>query len=159
MKDENFLKENNARQLWHPMGHPGEAQAQPPKIITGAMVAGMKPGSVIVDLAAETGGNCELTRPGETHETGGVTIAGPLNLASSGAVHASEMYAQNVLNFLQLIVVPEEGQDEAKPADKPNEKQYKLHINWDDEILAKSALTHDGETVNEAAKEALAGNG
>jgi NAD(P) transhydrogenase subunit alpha len=62
-----------------------------PKIITSAMVANMKPGSVIVDLAAETGGNCEATRPGETIETGGVTVAGPLNLASMGALHASEM--------------------------------------------------------------------
>src|SRR5687768_286148 len=73
-----------------------------PKIVTAAMVAGMRAGSVIVDLAAETGGNCELTRPGETIEHGGVTIAGPLNLASQGALHASEMYARNVFNFLAL---------------------------------------------------------
>src|SRR3546814_7860222 len=69
-----------------------------PKIISTAMVAGMKPGSVIVDLAAETGGNCELTQPGETIDSNGVTVAGPLNLASSGALHASEMYARNVFN-------------------------------------------------------------
>ncbi|MFN7520290.1 MAG: NAD(P) transhydrogenase subunit alpha, partial [Lysobacteraceae bacterium] len=62
-----------------------------PKIITAAMVSGMKPGSVLVDMAAETGGNCELTRPGETVEHGGVIVAGPLNLPSTGAVHASEM--------------------------------------------------------------------
>ena len=73
-----------------------------PKLITAEMVKTMKPGSVIVDLAAETGGNCELTQPGETIETGGVVVAGPLNLASSGAVHASEMYARNVFNFLAL---------------------------------------------------------
>jgi len=73
-----------------------------PKIITAAMVAGMKPGSVIVDLAAETGGNCELTRPGETIEVDGVTVAGPLNLPSQGSLHASEMYARNVFNFLAL---------------------------------------------------------
>ena len=75
-----------------------------PKIITAAMVAGMKPGSVIVDLAAETGGNCELTRPGETIDHDGVVIDGPLNLASSGALHASEMYARNVYNFASLLL-------------------------------------------------------
>lgn len=92
-----------------------------PKIISGEMVAGMKPGSVIVDLAAETGGNCELTRPGETIEANGVTIAGPLNLASSGALHASEMYARNVFNFVSLLL---EG--------------GALAFDWDDELLAKT---------------------
>ena len=92
-----------------------------PKIISAAMVAGMKPGSVIVDLAAETGGNCELTRPGETIETGGVTIAGPLNLASEGALHASEMYARNVLNFVGLLL-----------------KEGGLTFDWSDELLAKT---------------------
>jgi NAD(P) transhydrogenase subunit alpha len=92
-----------------------------PKIISAAMVAGMKPGSVIVDLAAETGGNCELTRPGETIESGGVTIAGPLNLASMGAVHASEMYARNLLNFVSLFV-----------------KDGAIAFDWDDELLAKT---------------------
>ena len=92
-----------------------------PKIISAAMVAGMKPGSVIVDLAAETGGNCELTRPGETYDAEGVTIAGPLNLASLGAVHASEMYARNVLNFVSLFV-----------------KDGALQFDWNDELLAKT---------------------
>ena len=92
-----------------------------PKIINAAMVDGMKPGSVIVDLAAETGGNCELTSPGETIEHGGVTIAGPLNLASSGALHASEMYARNVLNFVSLLL-----------------KDGALAFDWDDELLAKT---------------------
>ena len=93
-----------------------------PKIISAVMVAGMKPGSVVVDLAAETGGNCELTRPGETFETdGGVTIAGPLNLASSGAVHASEMYARNAFNFVGLFL-----------------KDGALAFDWDDELLAKT---------------------
>lgn len=92
-----------------------------PKIITAVMVAGMKPGSVIVDLAAETGGNCELTRPGETCEVDGVTIAGPLNLASSGAVHASEMYARNVFNFVSLFL-----------------KDGALAFDWEDELLAKT---------------------
>jgi NAD(P) transhydrogenase subunit alpha len=81
----------------------------------------MKPGSVIVDLAAETGGNCELTRAGETIEDGGVVIAGPLNLASSGALHASEMYARNVYNFVSLLL------DDGV-----------LAFDWDDELLAKT---------------------
>ncbi|WP_242113049.1 NAD(P) transhydrogenase subunit alpha [Luteimonas aquatica] len=92
-----------------------------PKIISAAMVAGMKPGSVIVDLAAETGGNCEATRPGETVDSGGVTVAGPLNLASSGALHASEMYARNVFNFVSLLL-----------------KDGALAFDWDDELLARS---------------------
>ncbi|MCW4454100.1 NAD(P) transhydrogenase subunit alpha [Flavobacterium sp. MXW15] len=92
-----------------------------PKIVTAAMVAGMKPGSVIVDLAAETGGNCEATRPGETVDVGGVTVAGPLDLASMGAVHASEMYARNVLNFVALFL-----------------KDGTLEFDWDDELLART---------------------
>jgi len=93
-----------------------------PKIVTAAMVAGMKPGSVIVDLAAETGGNCEATVPGETVDAGGVTVAGPLNLASMGAVHASEMYARNVYNFVALFL-----------------KDGALSFDWNDELLAKTA--------------------
>ncbi|MFT3805916.1 NAD(P) transhydrogenase subunit alpha [Arenimonas sp.] len=100
-----------------------------PKIVTAAMVQGMKPGSVIVDLAAETGGNCELTRPGETIESGGVAIAGPLNLASMGALHASEMYARNVFNFLSLMLDKEQG----------------IKLDWEDELIAKTCLTHAGE--------------
>ncbi len=92
-----------------------------PRIITATMVDGMKPGAVVVDLAAETGGNCELTRPGETIEHGGVTITGPLGLASQGAQHASEMYARNVLNFTRLLIA-----DGA------------LAFDWDDELLAKT---------------------
>ena len=92
-----------------------------PKIVTAAMVAGMKPGSVIVDLAAETGGNCELTRPGETVEAGGVVVDGPLNLASLGAVHASEMYARNVYNFVALFL-----------------KDGALAFDWNDELLART---------------------
>ena len=92
-----------------------------PKIVTAAMVEGMRPGSVIVDLAAETGGNCEATLPGQTIEVGGVTIAGPLNLASMGAVHASEMFARNVYNFVALFL-----------------KDGKLSFDWNDELLAKT---------------------
>ncbi|MDQ3617890.1 MAG: NAD(P) transhydrogenase subunit alpha [Pseudomonadota bacterium] len=92
-----------------------------PKIINATMVAGMKPGSVVVDLAAETGGNCELTRPGEILDVDGVVVAGPLNLASSGAVHASEMYARNVYNFVSLFI-----------------KDGALVFDWDDELLART---------------------
>ena len=105
-------------------GRPGTAAVPgrpAPKIITTAMVEGMKPGSVIVDLAAETGGNCEATRPGETIEHQGVTVAGPLNLASMGAVHASEMYARNVLNFVSLFL-----------------KDGAVSFDWQDELLAKT---------------------
>jgi NAD(P) transhydrogenase subunit alpha len=100
-----------------------------PKIITAAMVSGMKPGSVIVDLAAETGGNCELTRPGENVDVAGVVVAGPLNLASMGALHASEMYARNVFNFLSLML----------------DKEGQLKLDWNDELIAKTCLTHAGE--------------
>jgi NAD(P) transhydrogenase subunit alpha len=92
-----------------------------PKIVSAAMVAGMKPGSVIVDLAAETGGNCELTHPGETIEHGGVTVAGPLNLAGSGAIHASDMFARNAFNFIALML-----------------KGGALTLDWNDELLAKT---------------------
>ena len=92
-----------------------------PKIVTAGMVAGMRPGSVIVDLAAETGGNCESTVPGETVDVGGVTVAGPLNLASSGATHASEMFARNVFNFTSLLL-----------------KEGAVEFDWSDELLAKT---------------------
>ncbi|MGB7756386.1 MAG: NAD(P) transhydrogenase subunit alpha [Salinisphaera sp.] len=122
-----------------------------PRIVSQAMVEAMKPGAVLVDLAAAGGGNCELTKPDEIVTHGSVTIHGPSNVPSLLAEHASEMYAQNVLNFLQLIVVEEEGQDDVKPG----EKKHKLAFDWDDEILAKSVLTRDGELVNETVKAAL----
>jgi NAD(P) transhydrogenase subunit alpha len=100
-----------------------------PKIISAAMVAGMRAGSVIVDLAAESGGNCELTRPGEQVESDGVLVAGPLNLASMGALHASEMYARNLLNFLDLSL----GKDGT------------LALDWNDELVAKTCVAHAGE--------------
>ena len=92
-----------------------------PRIISSAMVEGMRAGSVIVDLAAESGGNCEATRAGETVEHAGVTVAGPLALASSGAVHASEMYARNLYNFAALLL-----------------RDGELAIDGDDELVAKT---------------------
>ena len=109
-----------------------------PKILTAAMVEGMKPGAVIVDLAAETGGNCELTRPGETYVHNAVTIAGPLNLPSMGAIHASEMYARNLYNFLSLSI-----------------KDGELALDWDDELVAQTCLTHDGAIRHEATRQKI----
>ena len=99
-----------------------------PKILSAAMVAGMKPGALIVDLAAEGGGNCELTRPGERAEHGGVVILGPLNLPAGAPLHASEMFARNVYNFVELLV-----------------KDGALAPDFDDELVAKSCVTKDGE--------------
>ena len=115
-----------------------------PVLVTAAMVAAMKPGAVIVDLAAEGGGNCELTQPGETVEHGGVTVFGPLNLPSLLPVNASETYARNISDFLGLLI----HDGELSPA-------------WDDEIVAASVLTRDGRIVHEptrAAVEALGGS-
>ncbi|OOG24140.1 NAD(P) transhydrogenase subunit alpha [Thioalkalivibrio denitrificans] len=111
-----------------------------PKLIPESMVEGMKPGAVIVDLAAEGGGNCELTKPGETIEHKGVIIHGPLNIPSQVALHASEMYAKNLLNFLS----PHIAEGEFKP-------------DWEDEIIAKSCLTHDGEIKHEATRSLVEG--
>jgi NAD(P) transhydrogenase subunit alpha len=99
-----------------------------PKIISQAMVERMPTGSVIVDIAAESGGNCALTQAGNTIQHQGVTISGPCNLGSSMARDASDMYARNVFNFLQLLLT-----------------DGKIHLNWEDDILAASVLTHDGE--------------
>jgi NAD(P) transhydrogenase subunit alpha len=107
-----------------------------PKIITEAMVHGMRRGSVIVDLAAETGGNCALTVPGENTDVNGVLVAGPLDLASMGAVHASEMFARNAFNFLSLMIA-EPGQ---------------LHIPFDDELVAKTCIAHNGINPNQGAQ-------
>jgi len=113
-----------------------------PRLIPASAVERMRPGSCIVDLAAETGGNCELTEAGETVEEGGVRVIGPVNLASEMAADASALYAKNLANLLELIV--EEG---------------KLNLNFEDEVVAGSCLTNAGEIVNERAKEAAGGGG
>ena len=102
-------------------------------------VRNMKPGSVIVDLAAETGGNCELTEAGETVVKHDVTIVGPLNLPSSMPDHASQLYAKNVQSLIELMV-----SDEGR-----------LELDFDDEIIAGACITRDGEIVNEGAKQAV----
>ncbi|MGH8494504.1 MAG: Re/Si-specific NAD(P)(+) transhydrogenase subunit alpha [Gammaproteobacteria bacterium] len=111
-----------------------------PRIIPRAIVERMKPGAVIVDLAAESGGNCELTRAGETVEADGVRIVGPVNLPAQLARHASDMYARNLYNFLQPAIV--EGE---------------LAIDWDDEVFAGSVLTHAGEIRHAPTRERLEG--
>jgi NAD(P) transhydrogenase subunit alpha len=101
-----------------------------PKLIPAAAVGRMRPGSVIVDLAAETGGNCELTRPGETIEVGGVAILGPLNLASTMPTHASQLYARNVSALLGHLA----------PAGE-------LKLDWSDEITAGTCVTRKAEAA------------
>jgi H+-translocating NAD(P) transhydrogenase subunit alpha len=116
---------------------PGRAA---PKIISRAVVERMRAGAVIVDIAAEQGGNCELTKAGEIVDHGGVTIVGPTNLAAELAYNASEMYARNLLNFL-----------------KPAIDEGELKIDWNDEVFAQSCLTHDGVIKHEPTRLALAG--
>lgn len=109
-----------------------------PRIISRAAVERMKPGAVIVDIAAESGGNCELTRAGETVVHQGVRIVGPLNLPSQLAYHASEMYARNLLNFL-----------------KPAIDKGELRIDWNDEVFAQSCLTHEGTIRHEPTRKTV----
>jgi NAD(P) transhydrogenase subunit alpha len=106
-----------------------------PRIISRGAVEKMKPGAVIVDLLAEGGGNCELTRAGETVDHGGVRIIGPVNLPASAAYHASDMYARNLLNFI-----------------KPALKDGALAIDWNDEVFAASCVTHDGSIRHEPTR-------
>jgi proton-translocating NAD(P)+ transhydrogenase subunit alpha len=107
-----------------------------PVLITAEMVKGMAPGSVIVDLASERGGNCELTRTGETVQAHGVTIIGAINLASSVPYHASQMYARNISTFLLYMV-----------------KEGKLQVNLQDEIIRETMVTRDGEVTNARVRE------
>ncbi len=109
-----------------------------PVLITADMVKGMAPGAMIVDLAAERGGNCELTRADDTVVTGGVTIIGPTNLASSVPYHASQLYAKNIATFLLHLV-----------------KDGTLQINSDDEITRETLVTRGGEVVHPKVREAL----
>lgn len=112
-----------------------------PKILTKAMVDAMKPGAVIVDILAESGGNCELTKPGETNHYNNITIIGPTNIPSSMSTHASEMYARNLINILSLMV-----------------KDNALHLDWNDEIISGSVVTHEGVIKNAGVQKLLGGN-
>ncbi len=105
-----------------------------PKLITRAMIESMKPGAIIVDLAAERGGNTELTEPGKTIETpNGVKIYGPLNLAGTIAVNASSLYARNLLAFLETMI---------------DKKEKTLAVNWDDELIKGTLIAKDGQIVH-----------
>jgi H+-translocating NAD(P) transhydrogenase subunit alpha len=107
-----------------------------PVLVTRDMIERMAPGSVIVDLASERGGNCELCRPGEKVVENGVTVIGRINLASTVPYHASQMYARNITAFLQYLV-----------------HDGKLQLKLDDEIVRSTLLTRDGEIVNERVRE------
>jgi NAD(P) transhydrogenase subunit alpha len=104
-----------------------------PRLISRAMVESMKPGSVIVDLAAERGGNCELTTADETVAHNGVTILGPTNLAGEVPVNASSLYAKNLLAFLETMI---------------DKKEKTLKVNWDDEIIKGTLVARDGKIVH-----------
>ena len=107
-----------------------------PLLVTAEMVEAMRAGSVIVDLAASTGGNCELSRNKETIIHKGVTIVGNSNLAAGMPSDASKLYGKNVLNFLQLII----------------DKDGNLNLNWDDDLVKGCCITHNGEVLHERVK-------
>ena len=109
-----------------------------PKLVTADAVQRMKPGAVVVDLAGEAGGNCELSEPGETVVKHDVTIAAPLNVPSTMAEHASQLYARNIQSLLELMT----GEGGA------------LNLDFDDEIIAGACVTRGGEIVHEGAKQA-----
>lgn len=110
-----------------------------PILVTGQMVEGMRRGSVLVDLASEGGGNCELTRPGEIVETpGGVSVDGTTNLPSLVPVHASQLYARNVATFIQSLV-----------------RDGELNLDFDDQVTRDTCLTHDGQWVSERGRQLL----
>ena len=111
-----------------------------PKIIRAEAVRAMKPGAVIIDLAAETGGNCELTQAGKTIIENKVKIVGPINLAASLGEHASEMYSRNLFNFIA-------------PAINDGE----LKIDWEDDVFRLSNLTRDGEIIHASSREDIEG--
>jgi H+-translocating NAD(P) transhydrogenase subunit alpha len=117
---------------------PGRAA---PRLIDAATVERMKPGAVIVDLAAEGGGNCELSRPGERVEHGGVLILCPFNVPGLLPVHASDQYARNLLNFVTPLV-----------------RDGEIMLDWDDEVVAGSVLTREGRIVPDAVRSAVEGD-
>jgi NAD(P) transhydrogenase subunit alpha len=113
---------------------------QAPLLLTGAMMKGMRPGAVVVDLAAEQGGNCALTRPGQTVVSDGVTILGPLNLPSTMPLHASQLYSKNISTFLLNLIGPDSS----------------ILIRTEDEIIRETLVTRDGEVVSAKVRQARA---
>jgi proton-translocating NAD(P)+ transhydrogenase subunit alpha len=118
-----------------------------PKLVTAEAVEGMKPGSVIVDLAGESGGNCELTEPGQTVVKHDVKIVSPSNLPASMAEHSSQLFARNVLALLDLLVAEKE--------DPTHEGEVELVLDFEDEIVAGACTVRDGEIVGAGAKAAV----
>ena len=110
-----------------------------PVLITRAMVRRMAPGSVIVDIAAERGGNCELTTPGEVVDENGVRVFGPINLPSSVPYHASQMYAKNILTFVKYLI----------------SREGNLTLDREDEIIKETLVTHGGEVVHPRVRDLL----
>ena len=108
-----------------------------PLLVTEQAVKNMSPGSVIVDLAAETGGNCELTEAGQTVVKEDVTIVGPTNLPATMPDHASSLYSRNVQSLLELMV-----------------KEGELSLDFEDEVIAGACITRDGKIVHEGARQA-----
>lgn len=109
-----------------------------PLLVTEEMVAQMKPGSVIVDLAAEQGGNCACTDPGKDIVWNGITIIGPINLPSSMPVHSSQLYSKNLSSLIQLLI-----------------KDNSLQVNFADDIISEACITHGGEIRNQRVRDAL----
>ena len=111
-----------------------------PRIIDAETVGRMQPGSVIVDLAAESGGNCALTKPGEVVDAGGVQVVGPVNLPAAVGRHASEMYSKNLFNFISPAIT-----------------EGALALDWEDEVFAGSVLTRDGRICHEPTQQRVEG--
>ncbi len=109
-----------------------------PILITEEQVKGMRPGSVVIDLAAEQGGNCEVTQPGQVVSAHGVEIHGPLHLPSSLPVHASQMFSRNLTNYLLHLV-----------------KDAGLELNLEDELTKGPLVTHEGAIVHEGVRAAM----
>ncbi|HET6661082.1 MAG TPA: NAD(P) transhydrogenase subunit alpha [Rubrobacter sp.] len=118
-----------------------------PQLVDKDMVESMKPGSVLVDLAAESGGNCELTEAGETIEHKGVKIVGPVNLPSTMPIHASQLYSRNMYNLIGHIT-------EDRSEDK-DDKDLRLDLDFEDEITGETCIAHGGEIRHGPTREAL----
>jgi H+-translocating NAD(P) transhydrogenase subunit alpha len=112
-----------------------------PTLVTAEAVEGMKPGSVVIDLAGESGGNCELTEPGEVVVKNDVTIVSPLNLPTTMPEHASQLYARNVQSLLELML----------------DDEGNMNLDFEDEIISGACVTRDGEIVHEGAKKTVEG--
>ena len=119
-----------------------------PKLVSTEMVESMKPGSVIVDLAAESGGNCELTEAGETVEHENVKVVGVVNLPSQLPIHASQLYSRNMYNFIGHII-------EDKSDEDSDGKDPQVELDFEDEIIAAMCIAHDGEIRHDDISEAL----